>query len=304
MGKRFRRRNATVKSMASLFILLSCFLFGCVVTPQEQLKPQTPTKEGYEFVFGDEFDEDTLNRENWNYQLGVQDDYFGTKGPKYWGNNELEYYTEDAVTVSGGTMKITACKESRGDRSYTSGGIVTRGLRSFTYGYFEARMKLPTVSGMWPAFWLLPQPTDRTSTDNVYGGWATNGEIDIMEARGNDSKSLSGAVHHGGRWPNNLCNSKGTKVKDSIAEWHTYAIEWTADCLKWYCDDENYFTVPKEEWRCGDGAKPTPSAPFDQPFYILFNLAVDGGHFGAGDVPEDFTSAQMEVDYVRVFKRA
>ena len=281
----------------------------CTVTvtaaPQPDPSPDEPKKEGYTLVFHDEFTGDALDRSKWNYQNGIRDNYYGILGPEYWGNGELQYYTENAVTVSDGTMKITARKQNTGDRNYTSGRIVTRDLHSFTYGYFEAKMKLPAVHGMWPAFWLLPQPTDHTTTNNVYGGWATNGEIDIMEARGNAPDEICGTIHHGGAWPNNTYDTKWITLPTPTSEWHTYAVEWTADEIVWYYDDVAYFSMPKEKWRCGTGAtKPTPSAPFDQPFYILFNLAVDGGHFNAGAVPANFTSAAMEVDFVRVYRKS
>ena len=98
-----------------------------------------------QLVWSDEFDGTTLDMTKWNYQTGIQDQYGSSTGPSYWGNSELQYYTQDAVTVSDGTMKITATKQLMGDRPYTSARIVTRDKYSFTYGYIEARIKMPSV---------------------------------------------------------------------------------------------------------------------------------------------------------------
>lgn len=265
-------------------------------------KPNFPDGENYALVFSDEFDGEALNRSNWNYQLGTQDVYHGkVSGPSYWGNNEQQYYTEDAVSVSGGMLKITAEKRREGDRDYTSGRIVTRDLHSFTYGYFEAKMKLPVGTGMWPAFWMLPQPNSFNSTDNDHGGWAANGEIDIMEAKGRLPDKASGTVHYGGNWPQNTYSTNEHTLNGTIDLWHTYAVEWTEDALKWYFDGELILTVTSDTW--WTTASKDKSAPFDKPFYILFNLAV-GGNFDGGLKPsDDFKSDSMYVDYVRVFAK-
>lgn len=264
--------------------------------------PESP----WQLVFSDEFEGDSLDRSKWDVQSGVQDDYFGAKGPTYWGNNEQQYYTENAVSLGGGTLTITAAREDMPEgRKYSSARIVTRDRFSFTYGYAEARMKTPAIEGMWPAFWALPQPTDQTSTRNRYGSWPYSGEIDIMEARGRQKNVAGSTLHFGGRagsW-NSTYLFRDTVLSSSTEEWHTYGVDWREDYLAWYYDREEVFRVDRESYWTGAVSKEeNPNAPFDVPFYLLLNLAVGGNFDGGREPPADFVSATMQVDYVRVYR--
>lgn len=274
---------------------------SCEITvlPVDPNKPEeTPDRT---LVWHDEFDGDKLDLTKWGYQHGVQDDYGGNvTGPKYWGNNEQQYYTEDAVSVSDGMLTITATKQAMGDRSYTSGRILTRDLASFTYGYIEARIQTPAITGMWPAFWMLPQPLQVGSSHNVYGGWAKSGEIDIMEIRGRNVNVSTCALHFGGSSPNNTHKGSSCQLNGRIDEFHVYAIEWTAESITWFVDGESFFTMTADEWWTESSSE--KSAPFDQPFFILLNLAVGGNFDGNRLPPDSFTSASMYVDYVRVYQ--
>ena len=261
-------------------------------------------KDGYTLVWRDEFDGTALDENKWGYQLGVQDQYGSSTGPLYWGNDELQYYTKDAVTVSDGSLVITATKRAMGnDRSYSSGRILTRDIASWKYGYFEARMKTPTGNGMWPAFWMLPQPTDKSSSNNVYGGWPANGEIDIMEAKGRQLNRVDTTLHFGAAGNGHEYSTRSTTLSSNTDEWHTYAVDWTSDSISWYIDGQKVHTVTKNIWWSQDRGNKGQSMPFDQPFYIIFNLAV-GGQYDGGVRPDDsFTSAAMYVDYVRVYAK-
>ena len=272
----------------------------CVVTVTE---PAGASKPGYNLVWCDEFDGASLDTSKWGYQTGTQDKY--SDSPTYWGNNEQQYYTQDAVAVENGALKITATKRKMGDRSYTSGRILTRDKAYWTYGYFEAKMKTPTGNGMWPAFWMLPQPTNsNVSSGNAYGTWPLNGEIDIMEAKGRLNNVTDHTIHFGSMWPANQYRTGNyTLTGSTTAEWHTYAVDWTSQAITWYVDGVQAFKLTNNLWYT-DGSS-AASAPFDKDFYILFNLAV-GGNYDGGVAPDDasFTSATMEVDYVRVYKKA
>lgn len=271
----------------------------CKVTVTEATMPVSDVGE-LEMVWRDEFSGNALDLNKWGYQTGVHDVYHGKENHTlYWGNNELQYYTEEAVSVSDGNLVITAKKQEYEDMEYTSARILTRDLASFTYGYFEAKMKLPATEGMWPAFWMLPQPTDYSADKNVYGTWAANGEIDIMEARGRLPYEMGTALHFGGNYPNNTYKNETVALESSIEEWHTYGIDWREDKITWYVDGEAVFTLTSDDW--WTSASDGESAPFDQPFYILLNLAVGGNYDGGRKPPEDFTSASMYVDYVRVY---
>lgn len=256
-------------------------------------------------VWSDEFDGTALDTTKWGYQLGTHDVYHGKESStQYWGNSEWQYYTKEAVSVSNGLLEIKATREEKEGMHYTSGRILTRDLATFTYGYIEAKIKLPTVAGMWPAFWMLPQPTDFSSTQNVYGGWAANGELDIMEAKGRLPKESSGALHFGGGWGSHTYRSGTHKTSEPISEWHVYAVDWRADHITWLVDGEEFLSLKSSEWYTTASSK--ESAPFDQPFYLLLNLAVGGTFDPTGSQQlennADFTSASMYVDYVRVYE--
>ena len=260
-------------------------------------------KDGYKLVWRDEFNGTSLDTTKWNYQTGTQDSYGSSTGPQYWGNDELQYYTQDAVTVSNGSLVITAKKQTMGDRPYTSGRILTRDKGSWTYGYFEARMKTPTGNGMWPAFWMLPQPSTTANTDNIYGGWPANGEIDIMEAKGRLANKVDTTLHFGKAWNEHEYKTEETTLRSNTDQWHTYAVEWTADYIYWFVDGIRVHAVNKYTWWSQDTANKGQSKPFDQPFYILLNLAV-GGHYDNYVEPDaGFTQASMYVDYVRVYEK-
>ena len=253
--------------------------------------------DGYTMTFCDDFlDADIPNAfgvdtSKWKFQIGDGTQY-GIPG---WGNNELQYYKEENAFVSNGLLNIEAKAEAAGGRFYTSARLWTNGSFSQKYGRFEARIKLPLGNGLWPAFWLLPQ-------DEVYGGWAASGEIDIMEARGRIPNEASGAIHFGGSWPNNtfVYKTHTFDQNESIDQFHVYAIEWDETSIKWFFNDVNYYTVT--DWYSENDPFP---APFDQRFYMLLNLAI-GGVYDDNIVPSSSLFDEqvlMQVDYVRVFQK-
>lgn len=239
-------------------------------------------------VWSDEFDAASLDPAVWFFEEGDGSQY-GIPG---WGNNELEYYLPDNAQLGGGVLTIEARAESVGRFDYTSARINTRDRFAFTYGRIEARMRLPGGQGLWPAFWLLAQ-------DSPYGTWAASGEIDIMEAvnlGGSGGNTVLGTIHYGGEFPNNEFSGESYLVpSDATAEFHTYAVEWDAGEIRWYVDDVLY--AMRNNWSSTGGPFP---APFDQPFYIIFNVAVGGNLPGGPDASTVFP-VTMEVDWVRVY---
>jgi beta-glucanase (GH16 family) len=140
--------------------------------------------------------------------------------------------------------------------------------------------------------------------DDVYGGWASSGEIDVMEARGRLTGSTSGTIHYGGTWPTNTYTGSdyvfenGSNFTDGF---HVYSAVWEEDNIKWYVDGTCFFQATAEQWY-SMGAQNNPNAPFDQEFYIIMNLAL-GGWFDGGLTPNlSDLPATMEVDYVRVYQ--
>ncbi len=242
-------------------------------------------------VWSDEFDASALDPETWYFESGDGSQY-GIPG---WGNNELQYYQPNNAQLDDGLLKIEARAEAADGYRYTSARLHTRDRFAFRYGRIEARIKLPGGQGLWPAFWLLPQ-------DNTYGGWAASGEIDIVEAvnlGGSGGNEIHGTIHYGGESPANQSSGVAYSVSsDARNEFHTYAVEWDSDEIRWYVDDVPY--AMNNSWSSDGGAFP---APFDQPFYILFNVAVGGNWPGAPDSSTAFP-VTMEVDWVRVYSGA
>ena len=197
------------------------------------------------------------------------------------------------------TQKNDSSKKA--EAKYSSGKITTKDKFSVKYGRVDFRAKMPTGTGVWPAMWMLPN-------DSVYGSWPLSGEIDVFEGRGRTPNMVFGTLHYGSQWPNNINSSdafnmtKNGNVKTGIDDWHVYSVVWDAENIKIYCDGKCYFKCTAGEWYSGSDRGNT-YAPFDQRFYLILNLAA-GGTFDSGYVPDDnFTSAMMEVDYVRVYQR-
>ena len=252
----------------------------------------------WEMLWSDEFEGSTLNADNWTIETGDGSQY-GIIG---WGNNELEWYSADNISLAEGNLVITAKKEPSNGYSYTSGRMRSDTKVEVKYGRIEARVKTPVGQGLWSAFWMLP-------TDSEYGGWASGGEIDIMEVlnvgTGNEDQTL-GTLHYGMAWPLNVQTGGKAEIID-VDEFHVYAIEWEQNEMRWYIDDYHYATVNSDTWwsyyygGLDTGYVSTPAAPFDQEFHLLFNLAVGGTLPGSPNENTVF-DAQMMVDYVRVYQ--
>jgi len=247
-----------------------------------------------QLVWSDEFSGSTIGPD-WEHMIG-DGTLYGL--PAGWGNNELQYYTASPENsyVSGGCLHIVARKNHLG-HSYTSARLRTKNRQDFLYGKIEARMKLPTTKGMWPAFWMMP-------TDEVYGGWAASGEIDVMEAFVTDfPKEIVGSIHYGGQWPNNEHQSysysgPGPGQTDFSEDFHIYTLEWEPNEFHWYVDGNLYGTTTS--WWSSGGDYP---APFDQYFHILVNLAIGGDPVPPPDESTVFPQ-ELVIDYIRVYQVA
>jgi autotransporter-associated beta strand protein len=240
----------------------------------------------------DEFDGAAIDPTRWTFDLGTGAE-IGLQG---WGNRELQHYTSRPtnVAVRDGHLLISAHAERFAGSSYTSARLKTQGLFSQTGGRFEVRAALPIGRGLWPAIWMMPE-------HDPYGGWAASGEIDIMEARGQQPHRIEGTIHYGGPWPDNT-SSGGVYFfpqGQSIAGFNTYALEWDVEPvpeIRWYVNDVLYSR--KTSWWSSGGAHP---APFDQPFHLILNLAVGGNYVGSPDASTPFP-ATMQVDFVRAYR--
>lgn len=262
-------------------------------TSSSSEESSTP-KEEWSLSWSDEFEGDTLNTSNWSYMYGDGSSY----GVYRWGNDEKQYYKSENVSLRDGSLVITAKKEQAEGYEYTSARLRTAGKVSTTYGKVEARIALPAVEGMWPAFWMLPE----SKLDGQ--GWPHSGEIDIMEAKGRLPNTTSGALHYANDNNTHTYRSGNNVFKlnnyTNITEFHTYGIIWNEEKIEWYCDEVVFLTVTKEQWHT-DAYSNNDAAPFNKPFHILLNLAVLGNFDPPAQIPANFTSAEMEVDYVRIY---
>lgn len=242
--------------------------------------PATYFSQCEHLVWSDEFDGTSVNTDNWSYELGDSG----------WGNNEWQFYTDEEsnAEVSDGTLKIVAREEQYQGANFTSARLRTRGKVDITTGRIEARIKVPTGQGIWPAFWMLP-------SNERFGGWPLGGEIDIMELVGHEPDQIHGTIHFGGRWPFNQQSgqsySNGNNWPD---EFHIYGVEWKADEIVWTVDGVPFSVrtptnLGEYPWR------------FDRPFHFLLNVAVGGNWPGYPDETTQFPQV-MEVDYVRVYQ--
>jgi len=209
-----------------------------------------------------------------------------------WGNAELENYTTRTENVrhdGQGHLEIVARAESFGGNSFTSGRINTAGRFTQRYGRFEARIRLPSGAGIWPAFWSLG--------DNIgSAGWPTCGEIDIMEAV-RDFSINHGSAHGPGYSGGNPLTATYQLPSGSLADdFHVYAIEWEPNEVRWFVDGTQY------ERRTPADLPPGTTWVYDHPFFLLLNVAVGGNFPGPPDASTRFPQT-MAVDYVRVFAR-
>lgn len=228
-------------------------------------------------VWSDEFDTNTLNTNNWSYDIGV--------GDNGWGNGEAQFYTDapSNVTVSNGNLVITAKAETFGGRNYTSARLKSENKFEFTYGKVEVRAKLPEGSGTWPAIWLLGANYDQPGFT-----WPACGEIDIMEHKGNEPNVIHGTLHYPG---NSAGNANGTTVNvpNVSSEFKVYSVIWSEASIRFFVDGQLFKTFANNT-----------AVPFNHDFFIILNVAM-GGTFG-GNIAPGFSQSAMEIDYVRVYQ--
>lgn len=243
-----------------------------------------------QLVWSDEFEGTRLDYTKWECEVNA----FGG------GNQELQMYTDRPCNVRVEDSKLIL-EAHRGEiniagalRDFSSGRVRTKHRGDWTYGRFEIRAKIPEGRGLWPAIWLLP-------TDDHYGTWAASGEIDVMENKGHQPRTVSGALHFGGAWPGNKCVDHVTrrmpwqpKFSDGFV---SYTLDWQRDRIRWLIDDQVVRERVPEEWRTNEGG----NAPFDRRFHLLLNLAVGGTFGGPPDAQTPFPAA-MEIDWVRVWQ--
>ncbi|KAL3146998.1 hypothetical protein ABBQ38_014965 [Trebouxia sp. C0009 RCD-2024] len=316
-AKHGHKQRVLVIAASLLVAALACFITLGVTVAQSGTsaggcsKPLNMTG----VLWSDEFEDRCgtvtgVDPQNWNFQIGNGSAY-GLTG---WGNNELEFYTDavsnaQVTTHDGvGVLQITARKESaNGVQPYTSAKLVTQGLQSFTPKNspkgirFAVRALMPEGGpGIWPAVWMMP-------VDNAYGPWPASGELDVFELT--STLKIQSTVWYGPSYPSTIHQYGQSNVAPGV--FHVYAMDWTLQGLSFSIDGSIYYSIqPETSTTPGYYTNPNTTnatiadgAPFDQPFYVLMNLAV-GGTF-SGDPTADTTFPQsLFIDYVRVYELA
>jgi len=241
--------------------------------------------EGFELVWNDEFDGDTIDPANWTYDIGG----WG------WGNGESQFYTDRTENswLENGLLVIEGRQEAFEESFYTSARLKTQGLREFQYGYLEARMKVPAGQGMWPAFWMLGADFGRDTEDPNASNWPDVGEIDIMEYVGKEPILVYGTLHGPGYAGAGSLGSRYRHDAPIADDFHTFAIEWDFDGIRWFFDGEMYGEKSRDI--VGD------RWVFDKPFFFILNLALGGTFPGPIGLDVEFPK-RLYVDYVRVYQ--
>jgi beta-glucanase (GH16 family) len=310
--------STTIKALCSSAVALA--LAGCATAGEPDA---SGAANSWALVWSDEFDGTAIDRSKWDFDV----DCWGG------GNNERQCYTDSErnASVKDGALAITARKgrstgpafppylavqqsdpEARATKPFSSARLVTRGKAAWKYGKIEVRAKLPQGQGTWPAIWMLPE-------DNVYGGWARSGEIDILEAvnlgvtcaadkgcEEGGENTILGTLHFGDGWPDNKFAS--TEVPHPAVlddEYHTYGVEWGEGIFVWTVDGKPFAVKRAGDW--STTASADPNAPFNQRFHLILNLAIGGGlpeGRALGGVDESGYPKQMTVDWVRVWQCA
>lgn len=260
------------------------------LTPEESPATVNPP-EGYRLVWHDEFDNGTELSNDWTHEV---------KGPG-WVNNELQTYVNGeadgrrVTELKDGKLHIHCFKSN--DGQIYSGRVYAHVNTGWQYGYIEARIKLPSGKGTWPAFWMMPCNVDwRTE------GWPYCGEIDIMEEVGVDANRVSSSLHAKGH-----NHTNGTQVTHEMycehaeGEFHVYALDWTPTKITTYVDGKVQLEYSNPN--TPSTADPKWDWPYDRPYYVILNLAWGGMWGGYKGVDESALPVTMEVDYVRVFQK-
>jgi beta-glucanase (GH16 family) len=279
-----------MKQLHLNILLCSIFvLWGCSKEPATE--PESTTKEDpgltltdqdkVGLVWSEEFEGSSLNSQVWGFDLGDGTAY-GIPG---WGNQEEQSYTSSSknIKVENGYLKISARKETIDNKNYTSARIKSQNKFDFKQGRLKVRAKFPQSKGTWPAIWLMGQNIDQV-------GWPTCGEIDLVEQNGQEKNKILGTVH----WLNTADNSNakyGTElVSSSIGDsFKEYTLLWNSSSIKMYVESVKYFEMSIDS-----------SMPFDQPFFLLVNLAM-GGSLG-GTIDPSFSSDTFTIDYIRLYE--
>jgi len=244
------------------------------------LSPGDP-KSGKHLVFDEEFNErGGVDQSNW---------YFDDAKPY---NDEIERYTSSPVNSSleHGSLVITARKEGS---AITSARLESK--KSWLYGYFEIRAKVPNGRGTWPAIWMLNDYLRKNDPDHK-ATWPRAGEIDIMENVGFDPPNFHFSLHCDNfNWMKKQQRTLVAPADHPTDRYHIFALDWEPTYITFYMDHKAVYHVDKNSDDYGDW-------PFREPFYMILNLAIGGNWGGQKGVDPAIFPAKFYVDYVRIYQ--
>jgi len=237
--------------------------------------------------------------QKWKLTWSDEFDKPGSPDPSKWGyeegkvrNQEAQFYTKDRrenARIEKGHLVIEARMDNFKGEKISSASLNTQGKKSFLYGRIEARAKIPTGKGTWPAIWTLGENVTKV-------GWPKSGEIDILENVGFDPLKVHANIH-----VDAYNHTKGTGKGNNISvpglpeKFNLYAIEWYEDRMEFFFNDTRYFVFRNER-------KTDAEWPFDKPQYLLLNLAIGGAWGGQQGIDEKLFPHKFEIDYVRYYE--
>ena len=266
-----------------MLVAAATMLFGAAAA-EENIENKY---DGYYLDWHDEFEGDRLNEELWQVETG------------YKRNNELQYYSEDNVSIEDSMLILEGRREDKNGFAYTSGSINTKGKKTYSEGILEVRAKLPKGKGLLPAIWSCGYAGTDEEREKYPRSWPYRGEIDIMEMLGGEDDRVYANFH----WAN-LPESDKFDINDGDKryilpegetfndDFHIFALEWTDKELIWKVDGHEYCSMPI-----------TDDKPFlrDLGYDLRLNLAIGGDWPGAPDENTEFPCRYI-IDWVRYYK--
>jgi hypothetical protein len=293
-------------------ILLTLIVALPAAQAQKRAKKKGPVEESgtgvcdstaWKLVFHDEFLADELDPTKWVTYFTYSDDG-SDRCPScrvMGGTNNV--FTADQVRVKDGTLELgvegrpTTWYEH--NKEHVAGMVHSIGGAQFTYGRFEIRCRVPGAQGLWPAFW----------------GFGGETEIDVFELCGEKPRWMKGSLH---RWGEQKHSNTGkVRAPDLSRDFHTYAVEWEPDELRWYLNGEEVYRWGRFMDRRGrplPGCGRPPGTHATAPFFprgtdavnLIINLAVSEpkGFCKGPTRPLQWpTGTALVVDHVRVYQR-
>lgn len=246
---------------------------------------------GYKLVWNDEFNSNILNSSKWSFHNGS-----GCPNLCWWGNNELQYYTNrnENVYIEDGNLIIEARNEQIEGQNYSSARIHTDNKFEFKYGRVDIRASMPSADGTWVALWML---NHNYSIENPGEWWPKGGEVDIMEYLGEDNSSILGTAHYGSNLESHRYNSVNYRSSDGYFDevYYVYSIIWEVNKITWLVNNVPYHSITPSNTN-------GQTYPFNDEFFLLMNLSVGGNLPSKEPIPAEFP-AYLVVDYVRVYQK-